>query len=116
MTYNLKNSPINKGAAANPSPMRSIGLLARTLRAFSYAGRKSYKAIKSKFSKKSHKQYLKERGDYTTITYGPGGHHKHTVGPEAIRAPKDAIVKRKVRAHTGFGPEADRNMTKLINE
>ena len=98
MTYNLKNSPINKGAAANPSPMRSIGLLARMLRAFSYAGRKSYKAITSKFSPRS------------------GHHHKHTIGPEAMRAPKDAIVKKQVRVHTGFGAEADKNITKLINE
>ena len=95
MTYNLKNSPINKGAAANPSPIRSIGLLARMLRVFSHAGRKSYRKIKSKFS---------------------GHHHKHTVGPEAMRAPKDAIVKKQVRVHTGFGPEADKNITKLINE
>ena len=46
MTYNLKNSPINKGAAANPSPMRSIGLIARMIKVFSHAGVKSYKKIR----------------------------------------------------------------------
>tara|TARA_R100000458_G_C8272673_1_gene247537 strand:+ start:145 stop:1047 length:903 start_codon:yes stop_codon:yes gene_type:complete len=47
-----------------------------------------------------------------------GHHRKHTKGPEAVRPPKDAVVRKPgiVRAHTGFGPEADANMTRMIND